>query len=235
MQPSTQNEVLREWRELGTTGSTDGVYGGDTGEPYKRKTVNDIAWLAKHWGIDKQAVREAVGGSIETDGSVGKLVDALLEHAPTVAKQALDSMNVIHLAIQSSCATGDAGRRRKGQARMVCALQDRGFEATPADDAAAKALRAEYTSALAALTRAQSLEAERERRQATMIHPGQLETHEADLEGCDSRDLRHMERYYQLWSCCGRGPKAPGCHEPACVPARNLGACVDALVSQLRH
>jgi len=40
--------------------------------------------------------------------------------------------------------------------------------------------------------------------------PGKLVTHQADLDGLDSRDLRHVEEFCELWSCCGRGPKDKG-------------------------
>ena len=97
---------------------------------------------------------------------------------------------------------------------MVSTLMDRGFKASPADAAEAATLRAEHISRLAALRESQEEEKRKEQIQRSMIHPGRLVEHEVDLEGYDSRDLRYMERYYSVWSCCGKGANSPGCTLP---------------------
>ena len=53
-------------------------------------------------------------------------------------------------------------------------------------------------------------EATKKKAETKMVHPGKLVTHQADLDGLDSRDLRHVEEFCELWSCCGRGPKDKG-------------------------
>ena len=218
LKPPTLDATLAEWRELGTTGTTSGRYGEAAGGPYERKSCRcDLAWLVKHWGIDERAIRSLVGGTIDCSRDIGNVVDGLLEHAPG-AHNTLDDMGLIGLALASSCATGDERRRRAECARMVCALHDRGFVGAPAERRAVDELRAEHDAHLAALKQKQLAEAKREQLEASMVHTGRLKTHEADLDGLDSRDLRHVERFYEVWTCCGRGPRASGCTKPSGVP-----------------
>lgn len=213
LKPATVAETLKEWRELGTTGSTDGHYGEDASSCKRRSMHKDFAWLVEQWGIGNDGVRKLVGGIIDSGSGLGGVVDRLREHAPT-ATAMLEEMDLVHTALQSSCATGDAKRRRAAQAEMVVALQDRGFEVKPADRAAVQALRGELEAARAALTAKHEAEAKRKEAEAKLVHPGKLVTHQADLDGLDSRDLRHVDEYYELWSCCGRAPKSIGCTSP---------------------
>jgi hypothetical protein len=214
VKPPTIQETLKEWRELGTTGSTDGSYGEDSSSCQRRRLRADFSWLAVNWGIDRDSVRTLIGGVIDSGIGIGGVVDKVREHAPAISS-VLDEMNLVHAALQSSCATGDAKRRREMQAQMVVALEDRGFEVKPADRASAIAMRAELDAAHADLVKKQAAEVQRKEAEARMVHPGKLVTHRADLEGLDSRDLRHVDEYYELWSCCGRGPKSVGCTQPA--------------------
>ena len=226
LKPPTVGATLQEWRELGTTGSTDGEYGEDEAMCKRRTLLADFAWLVDHWGIDDSGVRKLVEGSIDTGGGVGRIVDKLREHAPATIR-VLEQMDLIHAALQSSCATGDARRRREIQARMVVSLQDRGFTVNPGDLASVKELRSELTAAHEVLKAQQAAEAKRKEDEARMVHPGKLVTHQADLEGLDSRDLRHIDEYYELWSCCGRPPRSVGCTHPpdaAEDPQKVLGA-----------
>jgi hypothetical protein len=214
LKPATIQETLKEWRELGMTGSTDGDYGEDSNSCQRRRLRADFAWLVEHWGIDSDAVRKLVGGVIDSGRGVGGVVDMLREHAPA-ASTVLESMDLIHAALQSSCATGDARRRREMQAEMAVALEDRGFAVKQEDRAITVALRAELKMAHEALKEKHAAEAKRKEAEARMVHPGKLVTHKADLEGLDSRELRHVDEYYELWSCCGRGPKSVGCTPPS--------------------
>ena len=208
LKPESEAATLREWRELGTTGTTDGCYGEGTPQ---RKGRKDLPWLLANWSIDEKAVSTLVSGVITCASALGPWLDALREHAPDTTKVALEKIDIFKLVLQSSCATGDAIRRRKEQAKMVSALLARGFPVAQQHSKAVQALQAEYESELAALKESQAAEARRKEEEASMVHPGQLRQHEADLDGLDSRDLRHVDRFYELWSCCGREPRAPGC------------------------
>lgn len=208
--PSTAAAMLREWREIGTTGSTDGDYGEDP-SACKRKTLHDISWLIAHWGIDAAAIRALVGGVIE----MGRLSDyhlkALLTACPDVARPVLDKMGLVHLALESRCATGSETTRRDKQQTMVSALIALKFTVEPCDQREVQALLRELEVKRAAAAELAAKQAAERRK----VHPGRLVTHEADLSGLDSAELRHVEQFYQLWSCCKREPNSPGCQEPA--------------------
>jgi len=216
VKPPSVQETLNEWRELGTTGSTDGEYGDDASSCTRKRLHRDFAWLVEHWGMDSDGVRTLVGGVIDSGSGVGGVVGMLRAHAPAAAA-VLQDMDLIHAALQSSCATGDARRRRLAQAEMVVALQDRGFPVNAAERVAVEALSAELEASRAVQRARREAEARRKEAEALMVHPGKLVTHQADLDGLDSRDLRHVDEFYELWSCCGRGPKSVGCTPP--VPA----------------
>ena len=214
LKPPAGNATLQEWRELGTTGTTDGEYGEDPSSCRRRRLHADFPWLVEHWGLDGGAIRKLVGGVIDSGRGVGGVVDMLREHVPTSAA-VLAKMNLIKAALQSSCATGDVRRRREAQAEMVEALQDRGFEVNNADRATVGVLRSELSALRASKEAKLAMEAKKKETEARMIHPGHLVTHQTDLDGLDSRDLRHVDETYELWSCCGRGPKSTGCILPS--------------------
>lgn len=214
LKPRTVDEMLKEWRELGTTGSTDGHYGEDASSCKRRRLHADFAWLVENWGVDSSAVQKLMGGLIDTGRGVGGVVDMLREHAPA-STTVLEQMNLVHAALHSSCATGDTRRRRQMQAEMVVSLQDRGFVAvSPVDRTSVEALRAELNATRDKQKAQRAAEAERKEAEARMVHVGKLVTHKADLDGLDSRDLRHVDEYYELWSCCGRPTKSVGCTHP---------------------
>ena len=208
--PPSERELLREWRELGTTGSTDGSYAdpGTTDWKYaRRKHVDDIGWLVKHWGVDAAALNAFLGGAVEM-GTLGpRHLEQVVAHAATEARRVLDSAPWVRKALSSSCATSSETFRLEKRTRMVQALQQHGVSAAPADKLKVSALLAEAAAAAAARAKPKP-EAKPE---GQLWHPGKLETKEADLSGLDSTELRHVERFYEQWSCCRRGKGSVGC------------------------
>ena len=203
-------KVLEEWREIGTTGSTDGSYG------YRRKQLKDMGWLVENWGVNAAAVQALVKGAIEMGTFRGLHLDMLLKHCPDVAKPVLDDMRLVHIVLDSGCATGSEQVRRNRQADMLACLAEGGFLVEPRDKAAVQTLRHKVHSERAEYARKQKVTAQNVAKEQRKIHTGRLETFEMDLSdpGFDSTELRHLDRVYQLWSCCKRGPHESGCQLP---------------------
>ena len=130
--------MRREWRELGTTGSTDGEY-GESADQLMRKRVSDIAWLAQHWGIDAAAIRSLVGGAIEMGCLGDNLLGELMTHC-AAAKPVLDEMGLVHLALASRCATSSADTMRRKRAWMVSVITRHRFAVDAGDQREVKAL-----------------------------------------------------------------------------------------------
>ena len=206
--------MLEEWREIGTTGSTDGDYGTTPNESKPRTFGNDFPWLVQHWGIEPRGVEELVKGAIDVGGLGARHLDGLLKHCPEVATPVLQKMKLVHLAVNSRCATGNETTMRQRQALMATMLTGRGFPVEMGDQATVQSLCEERKAEQVELKRTQAARKKQEEEAKRKVHPGHLETFETDLSGMDSRDLRCVESTYQLWSCCKCGPKAPGCQLP---------------------
>ena len=180
--------MLREWREIGTTGSTDGQY-----ECKRRTFGGDFPWLIEHWGIEPRGVQELVKGAIDVGGLGHRHLDGLMKHCPEVAEPVLRRANLVHLAINSRCATGNETTMRQMQAAMATMLVERGFPVETGDKAAVDRLCSEIKAKQAELVRVQAAKKEQEEKAKRKVHPGRLETFDTDLSGMDSRDLRHVE------------------------------------------
>lgn len=207
---------LAEWREIGTTGSTDGHY-GDGGD-CKRRTLSDLGWLVERWGVDAAKVSALVDGAIECGRLSERMLVSLLslEQVAAIARPML-STGAVRKVLASNCATGSLQTKKTRQAEMLSALQARGFgvQGAGGEALAVRALLSAHQAARDEAERKRQQAAARRAEELRRVHPGRLERHEADLSGLDSVELRHVEQWFERWSCCGKRPGASGCREPA--------------------
>eukprot|EP00928_Gymnodinium_smaydae_P045913 TRINITY_DN30561_c0_g1_i1.p1 TRINITY_DN30561_c0_g1~~TRINITY_DN30561_c0_g1_i1.p1 ORF type:complete len:225 (+),score=28.70 TRINITY_DN30561_c0_g1_i1:70-744(+) len=209
--PFSEFEMMREWRELAMTGSTDGDY-GENSESCSRKYIKDLAWIVDHWGVTPESVRQFVDAAIErgTLQPLGKLIEV----CPDKTSPVLSSMDLVAMVLKSSCSTSYVERREDKQHEMVQWLVRNGFQVSARDQTEVKRLSDAVAKRLEKKQQSQASAEAKAKAAAKRVHPGRLETHNSDLSGLDSTELRHVEATYQIWSCCKRGPDAPGCKDP---------------------
>jgi len=210
--------MLSEWGELGKTGSTGGQY-GKVGQLVRRRNLGDVGWLIEHWGIEPDAMQAFLEGAIQMGNMSAGHVDAMLAHCPDAPAVLNGKCNLVRMAVLSSCATSYECVELR--ARMVSDLIERGFKVSARDKTQVADLCREAEAIHKKVEKAKRVEkqkaaakAARKAEVSRRVHTGVLETHEADLSNCDSTELRHVDRYFKLWSCCKRGEREPGCTEP---------------------